>query len=162
MRGNKSPAPPVLTAPRGGVLNPQWNKIDFVHNCTLSTVYSSSEPFYDIELLTKISNYFYLKCLTDNLQFKLLFSTNGTLLADSDVKNFLANYKKTVKLYLSLDGWKDVQDINRPESWDRIIENWNFLQEYTNNNIELNTVFYKKTAKIACNSIKKCCLHCLA
>jgi hypothetical protein len=26
MRGNKSPAPPVLTAPRGGVLNPQWNK----------------------------------------------------------------------------------------------------------------------------------------
>ncbi|MDR0706926.1 MAG: hypothetical protein LBF60_03485 [Treponema sp.] len=26
MRGNKSPAPPVPTATRGGVLNPQWNK----------------------------------------------------------------------------------------------------------------------------------------
>jgi antitoxin (DNA-binding transcriptional repressor) of toxin-antitoxin stability system len=29
MRGNISPAPPVLTAPRGGELNPQWLESPF-------------------------------------------------------------------------------------------------------------------------------------
>jgi DNA-binding XRE family transcriptional regulator len=31
MRGNKSPAPPVLTAPRGGVLNPKGMKNERFH-----------------------------------------------------------------------------------------------------------------------------------
>jgi sulfatase maturation enzyme AslB (radical SAM superfamily) len=132
-----------------------FNKIDFIHDYRISTNYSSNEPFYNIDLLTKISNYFYIKCLLDNCHFRFLCATNGTLLGNARVQDFLIKYKKFIKMYLSLDGWKDVQDINRPNSWDKIMENWKFLQEYTNNNIDLNIVFYKKTAKIACISIKK-------
>jgi sulfatase maturation enzyme AslB (radical SAM superfamily) len=110
------------------IISDIFNNIDFIYGYTLTTVYSSSEPFYDIELLTKISNYFYLKCLVDNSQFRLLCSTNGTLLGNTDVKQFLLNYKKYIKLYLSLDGWENVQDINRPNSWKKIIENWKFFQ----------------------------------
>jgi sulfatase maturation enzyme AslB (radical SAM superfamily) len=103
--------------------------------------FKEQEPFVGLETLIRISNYFIADSLTKNYRVMISLVTNGTLLGNIDVREYLYTYKRYFSsCILSLDGYKDVQDLQRPGSWNKIVENWDFLRKYTNDSIIINSV----------------------
>jgi sulfatase maturation enzyme AslB (radical SAM superfamily) len=136
------------------VIKKIFNKLE-LKDYSIQLVLAMNEPLFNIDLLNNISNYFHLLCKYNNSTFRIMFSTNGTLLSNKKVREYLNKTRGFNHTYLSLDGYKDVQDINRPGSWDSIIENWDFLKNYTHNSIHLNSVFYKESMNIVADSYIK-------
>jgi sulfatase maturation enzyme AslB (radical SAM superfamily) len=106
-----------------------------------------SEPFMSMDLLNPIAQYLELRNLSFYQKNDINITTNGTFLGDKDIQYFLTRYKDLVAtgLCISIDGYKDIQEINRPGSWDLIVKNWDFLREYQNDAIKVNSVIYEKS-----------------
>jgi radical SAM peptide maturase (CXXX-repeat target family) len=72
------------------------------------------EPFMEVELVSRIVDYFRLKAIeTDSIYsdyFITSFSTNGTLYREPAVQRFLARNRDAVSLSVTVDGTKEVHD----------------------------------------------------
>lgn len=75
------------------------------------------EPFLHFDIIKNIVEYLRLK--KDVKPFKLFVTTNGTLV-HGEVQNWLAENKCFIGCGLSLDGTKEMHDINRDNSFDLI------------------------------------------
>jgi sulfatase maturation enzyme AslB (radical SAM superfamily) len=115
------------------------------------------EIFYNLNILCQVINIFYLNSLIHG--YKLIIPSimsNGTLLNRKGVRQFFINYKLLIKhITISIDGYKDSQDIGRPNSWDLIRKNWYFIKKVTNNSINISSVFHKNIENIYASSIIK-------
>jgi sulfatase maturation enzyme AslB (radical SAM superfamily) len=103
--------------------------------------FKKQEPFYTLNNLESIFKIFIIDSIAKGYKVSFQIVTNGTLLGKYEIRKFLYGYKKYISSFiLSLDGYKDVQDLQRPGSWNKIVENWDFLRKYTNDNIIINSV----------------------
>ena len=75
------------------------------------------EPFMEIELISKIVDYFILKCIENNhrflYRFKISMASNGLLYFDEKVQNFIKKNKDFLSLTISIDGNKELHDACR-------------------------------------------------
>lgn len=88
------------------------------------------EPFMEIDLIQKITDYFVNKCIELNHRFLKYFmisiSTNGLLYFDEKVQNFIKKYKNNFSMSVSIDGNKKLHDtcrvdLNGNGTYDRAI-----------------------------------------
>ncbi len=82
------------------------------------------EPFLNFSLMKNICEYVWSKRWKKSYMF--FATTNGTLI-HGEVRNWLMNNKNKFHVALSLDGTKEMQDINRSKSFSKI--DLNFLKE---------------------------------
>lgn len=75
------------------------------------------EPFLEFELIKKIHNYIFQNKW--NKKVLCFTTTNGTVV-HNEIKEWLEKNKKTMWVALSLDGTKEMHDINRCNSFDKI------------------------------------------
>lgn len=75
------------------------------------------EPFLEFKLLKDIANYIQEKI--GNTPYTIFTTTNGTLV-HGDIQKWLSDHKDFFYCGLSLDGTKEMQDINRSGSYDMI------------------------------------------
>ena len=72
------------------------------------------EPFLQIELIDKISNYFIKTCIEQNhpWQYNFIFDicSNGTLYFNPEVQKYLKKYANHVSLSISIDGNQQLHD----------------------------------------------------
>lgn len=90
------------------------------------------EPLLEIGLITQIIEYIESELIRLNHKWKhtlmYLFTTNGTVFTD-DAKKLLTKIKNFASVGLSLDGIKYVHDLNRNNSYDKLMENFNWWRE---------------------------------
>lgn len=79
------------------------------YNITIE--FFGGEPFLNFELINKIFEYCESKYA--NIGLRYCATTNGTVLTN-DIKNWLEHNKSKFECSLSLDGTKDMHNINRP------------------------------------------------
>lgn len=75
------------------------------------------EPFLQFELIKKIVEY--LKTNKAKKPFRLFVTTNGTLV-HGEIQEWLKQNRYAIQCGLSLDGTKEMHDINRDNSFDKI------------------------------------------
>ncbi len=90
------------------------------------------EPFLEFDLITKI--YDYLDTYYKAKNWIIFVTTNGTLI-HAEVQEWLKKHKKLI-CGLSIDGTKQMQDLNRSDSFDLIDLNF-FLQTYPNQSVKM-------------------------
>lgn len=88
--------------------------------------YFGGEPYMEFELIKKIHSY--LKSKTWNKGWFGFSTTNGTLV-HGEIQDWLKENSTSMEVYLSLDGTKEMQDINRSNSYDMIDLDF-FKREY--------------------------------
>lgn len=74
----------------------------------LSIIYFGGEPLLNFDLIKKVTKYVRKVELETNKRFKLNMTTNGTLIDDEEVLNFLDENK--IGITLSMDGTKEYHD----------------------------------------------------
>jgi sulfatase maturation enzyme AslB (radical SAM superfamily) len=115
----------------------------------VETSFKRHELFFKFRTLQNVFNRFIIDSLDKNYKLETHIVTNGTLLGKQEIQEFLYNYKHYIPSFMiSLDGYKDVQDLQRPGSWNKIVENWDFLRKYTNDSIKINSVCSSKVLNI--------------
>jgi uncharacterized protein len=84
------------------------------------------EPFMEIELIDQITDYIIAKQKDHayGSNFIINFTTNGTLFSEPKVKEYLTKDVCKKSVGLSLDGCKEIHDFNRCDSFDSIMENF--------------------------------------
>ena len=107
------------------------------------------EPLLEYDMLKKLVEY--TESHEHSVPYNFFAMTNGTLL-NEEMKEWFSERKDCFKLGLSLDGNRDTQNHNRPNSFDRIdigffIDNWNppsvkmTLSEYSLHNLASDIIF---------------------
>lgn len=75
------------------------------------------EPFLEIELIDKITDYIKLKMFKEDHPwfslFKLSFTSNGILYNDEKVQKYIKKNKDILSIGISIDGIKEKHDLNR-------------------------------------------------
>lgn len=88
------------------------------------------EPFMEIDLIQRITDYFVSKSIELNHRllkyFMISVSTNGLLYFDEKVQNFIKKYKNNFSMTVSIDGNKELHDacridLNGNGTYDRAI-----------------------------------------
>ena len=88
------------------------------------------EPFMEIDLIQRITDYFVSKSIELNHRllkyFMISVSTNGLLYFDEKVQNFIQKYKNNFSMTVSIDGNKELHDacrvdLNGNGTYDRAI-----------------------------------------
>lgn len=77
------------------------------------------EPFLELKLIKKIYEYIQNQLAHWNKKAIIFINTNGTLL-DEDTKKWLRERRKNIYCGLSLDGTKEMHNVNRSNSFDQI------------------------------------------
>lgn len=93
------------------------------------------EPFLNFELIKLITNY--IMYYDTEKKVIIFIVTNGTVLND-DIKQWLVEHRKYVVCGLSLDGTKEMTDLNRCNSFDKI--DLDFFLKYYNDQFVKMTV----------------------
>ena len=104
------------------------------------------EPFLEMELIKKIYYYVEENIGRWNKKVNIFVNTNGTLL-DDDVKEWLRKRRKYIYCGLSLDGTREMHNINRSNSFDRI--DLDFFRECWPNQIIKMTISKETLPKLA-------------
>ena len=90
------------------------------------------EPFLEIDLIDKITDYFKIKIYTENCgwfgKYRIAISTNGILYSSEKVQRFIKKNKKSLSIGISIDGTREKHDLQRvyPDgkgSYDEVSEN---------------------------------------
>jgi radical SAM peptide maturase (CXXX-repeat target family) len=117
-------------------------KIDFNMPSVIYEIIGG-EPFMEIGLIKEMTEYIIRRQLELNHPWKdnyvFSFVTNGTLFTD-EVKEYLLFDKARKSVSLSLDGVKELQDANRSNSFDTVMENINWWKQNFPNNIVKSTL----------------------
>ncbi len=105
---------------------------DIVTEKSVILDFIGGEPFLEIELIDRISDYFKQKSFeTDHPWFnsyRLNFSTNGLLYGDPKVQRFIHKNRRHLSIGITIDGTKEKHDLNRvyPDgrgSYDDVVKN---------------------------------------
>lgn len=91
------------------------------------------EPFLEFDLIKKITNYV---CENKGDTPCILFATSNGTLIHGEIQDWLIEHKGCFVCGLSLDGNKEMQDINRCNSFDDIDLNF-FLTQYPDQDIKM-------------------------
>jgi radical SAM peptide maturase (CXXX-repeat target family) len=94
------------------------------------------EPFLKIDLIYKATDYIIRQQHELNHRWKnnymFSFTTNGTILND-EVKEYFSLDQKKKSIAVSLDGVKELQDLNRSNSYDTVIKNLEWFRKSVDN-----------------------------
>ena len=93
----------------------------------VSIDFFGGEPFLAFSLIKEVIEWFFSRSWKKRAYFTI--ATNGTILTP-EIKEWLAKYSKHLTLAFSLDGCKEVHDMNRCDSYDKVIENLPFFRKY--------------------------------
>lgn len=63
-------------------------------------------------------------------RWRVSISTNGTLFGESEVQNFLVEFRKNISLGVSVDGCPEVHNLNRSNSMSAILKHWGWYMQY--------------------------------
>jgi uncharacterized protein len=85
------------------------------------------EPLLSFDFIKNVVDWFHTQKWRKRHRF--FIGTNGTIL-DERMKKWLIANKECVKIGVSLDGNKSAQDINRSNSFDKVISNLPFFREH--------------------------------
>jgi uncharacterized protein len=103
--------------------------------------FCGGEVFLCIDTLNYLINY-----IKENIEktkkwktFSFNIISNGTLLSEPNVREFIIKNNELLHLSISLDGNKYIQDTNRDNSFDRIMDNIDFWKQLKNG-IKIKTV----------------------
>lgn len=108
------------------------NNKEFLNSEGVIWDFIGGEPFLEIKLIDKITDYIKLKMYILNhpwfSNYRLSFSTNGMLYKNEDVQNYITKNKKHLSLGISIDGNKIKHDLQRIKrdgtgSYDEVVEN---------------------------------------
>lgn len=117
------------------------NTIDFVLNQpikleNINFEFLGGEPLLSIDLINYITEYIlrkeyqYTHAWRNKTTFS--FTTNGTLLNEK-IKDYFLQDANLKSVTLSIDGIKEIHDLNRPNSFDKIMENFNWWKNNISN-----------------------------
>lgn len=98
----------------------------------ISWEFIGGEPLLEIDLIDQITNYIY-EAQKDHeyaANYVLGMSTNGTHLGNDKVRRYLLKDKCHKTIGLSLDGCKEVHDLNRCNSFDRVMQNYDWWRKH--------------------------------
>ena len=108
------------------------------------------EPFLEFELIKKIVDY--LKSNKARKPFRLFVTTNGTLV-HGEVQDWLKRNRCIIECGLSLDGTKEMHDINRDNSFDQIDLPF-FIKTYPQQPVKM--TISKESLPFLCEGVKFC------
>lgn len=103
----------------------QWeeDKEDaFINKSVKSLVFTfiGGEPFLEVKLIDSILEYFLIQCAERKCElskgFQIGIATNGVNYFNEHVQNFLEKYKNFLNVTISIDGIKELHDMNRVNS----------------------------------------------
>lgn len=77
------------------------------------------EPFIAFDIIKELSDYIIDRCTEQEFPFVIFLTTNGTLV-HGEIQEWLLDNIDNVKCGLSLDGTKEMHDMNRSSSFDDI------------------------------------------
>jgi radical SAM peptide maturase (CXXX-repeat target family) len=99
---------------------------DFKDSGKIYWEFIGGEPLLEIDLVDQITDYILQKSHKESWKSQQVFfiTTNGTLLGDEKVRKYLLKDKCKKSVGLSLDGPRDVHNINRCDSWDVVMANF--------------------------------------
>jgi radical SAM peptide maturase (CXXX-repeat target family) len=86
------------------------------------------EPFLEIDLVDKITDYITERIKGHPWENNYIFATttNGTLFGDPKVRAYCEKDRCHKSIGLSLDGVKEIHDYNRSNSFDKVMENYDW------------------------------------
>jgi radical SAM peptide maturase (CXXX-repeat target family) len=92
------------------------NNLYFNRNAVIFD-FIGGEPFLEIELIDKISDYFKIEAYKRNHpwfdQYRFNFSSNGLLYSDPKVQKYIAKNKGKLSIGITIDGIKEKHDLQR-------------------------------------------------
>src|SRR5574344_337330 len=122
--------------------------IDYIFNTFLpqsrylNILLLGGEPLLKIDLIEQIILYTISKNSKmkkwENIMFD--FSTNGTLLHITKIREFIKKYQDYLCISLSLDGNKITHDLNRSNSFDIVIDNIKYLKNILDKFLIITTI----------------------
>lgn len=81
-------------------------------------------------------------------------STNGTLFGYPEVRKLLLKYKDNMSVGVSVDGCPEIHNMNRSNSMDKILENWDWYLWYAGNTASTKATLNKESIPYIAKSIK--------
>jgi uncharacterized protein len=109
-------------------------------------------------LVEDILNYFMYKSISLNhkwaLRWRASISTNGTLFDEPYVKEFLMKFRENLCLGISIDGCPEIHNLNRDNSMDAILKNWNWYKAYAGKNATTKSTLNKDSIPYLHKSLK--------
>ena len=101
----------------------------------IEVCFIGGEPLLEYDLIKRIVEHYKLPENKPSKQFVFSATTNGALL-NAEMKEWFQNNKDKIILCLSLDGAKETQDHNRPNSFDKIDFDF-FVRNYPRQGVKM-------------------------
>jgi len=90
--------------------------------------FSGGEPLLNFGLIREVFYYVKKKTETDHRKITFNVGTNGTVLTE-EMRKWFSKFS-CISIGLSLDGTKEVHDLNRSGSYDAVMQNIDFFKRY--------------------------------